>query len=179
MNLDLYHHRRTQDGVSGASGQTRTTRGGRHQITTLTPLPKVWVIANYKETQLTHMAIGQKAEITVDTFPGHTLHGHWTRSRPPRARNSRCCRPTTRPATSPRSCSASRSKSPSTMRTGSPIVWCRACRWRRGSMPGTVRPNEPARPRIAAGVAHRAADPAASIPWVGLWRYSWARSYPP
>jgi membrane fusion protein (multidrug efflux system) len=46
------------------------------QITTLTPLPKVWVIANYKETQLTHMAIGQKAEITVDSFPGHTLRGH-------------------------------------------------------------------------------------------------------
>jgi len=43
---------------------------------TLTPLPNVWVIANYKETQLTHMAVGQKAEITVDTFPGHTLHGH-------------------------------------------------------------------------------------------------------
>jgi membrane fusion protein (multidrug efflux system) len=36
----------------------------------------VWVIANYKETQLTHMAVGQKAEISVDTFPGHLLHGH-------------------------------------------------------------------------------------------------------
>ena len=46
------------------------------QITTLTPLPNVWVIANYKETQLTHMALGQKAEIHVDTFPSHTLHGH-------------------------------------------------------------------------------------------------------
>ena len=46
------------------------------QITTLAPLPNVWVLANYKETQLTHMAIGQKAEITVDTFPGHTLKGH-------------------------------------------------------------------------------------------------------
>jgi membrane fusion protein (multidrug efflux system) len=46
------------------------------QITTLTPLPKIWVIANYKETQLTHMAVGEKAEIRVDTFPGHVLHGH-------------------------------------------------------------------------------------------------------
>jgi membrane fusion protein (multidrug efflux system) len=46
------------------------------QITTLVPLPNVWVIANYTETQLTHMALGQKAEITVDTFPGHTLRGH-------------------------------------------------------------------------------------------------------
>jgi membrane fusion protein (multidrug efflux system) len=46
------------------------------QVTTLTPLPHVWVLANYKETQLTHMAVGQHAEITVDTFPGHTLRGH-------------------------------------------------------------------------------------------------------
>jgi membrane fusion protein, multidrug efflux system len=46
------------------------------QITTLTPLPKVWVIANYKETQLTHMAVGQSAEIRVDTFPDQVLHGH-------------------------------------------------------------------------------------------------------
>jgi membrane fusion protein (multidrug efflux system) len=46
------------------------------QITTLTPLPHVWVIANYKETQLTHMAVGQKAEISIDTYPGRTLTGH-------------------------------------------------------------------------------------------------------
>ena len=46
------------------------------QVNTLTPLPRLWVIANYKETQLTHMAPGEKAEISVDTFPGHTLHGH-------------------------------------------------------------------------------------------------------
>jgi membrane fusion protein (multidrug efflux system) len=46
------------------------------QITSLTPLPNVWVIANYKETQLTHMAVGEKAQVWVDTFPGHTLRGH-------------------------------------------------------------------------------------------------------
>ena len=46
------------------------------QITSLTPLPHVWVIANYKETQLTHMAVGEKAEIRVDTYPGHVLRGH-------------------------------------------------------------------------------------------------------
>jgi membrane fusion protein, multidrug efflux system len=46
------------------------------QVTTLTALPHVWVIANYKETQLTHVAIGQPVSITVDTFTGHTLRGH-------------------------------------------------------------------------------------------------------
>ena len=46
------------------------------QITSLTPLPHVWVIANYKETQLTHMAVGDKAEVRVDTYPGRVLRGH-------------------------------------------------------------------------------------------------------
>jgi len=66
-----------QDGVIG----TRQVKPGQlvgvgSQVTTLTPLPNVWVVANYKETQLTHMAVGQAARVTVDTFPGHTLRGH-------------------------------------------------------------------------------------------------------
>lgn len=66
-----------QDGVLGQ----RQVRPGQYvgvggQITTLTPLPNVWVIANFKETQLTHMAVGQPAEIYVDTFPGRTMKGH-------------------------------------------------------------------------------------------------------
>lgn len=40
------------------------------QVISVVPLDNVWVIANYKETQLTHVAIGQRAEIRVDTFPG-------------------------------------------------------------------------------------------------------------
>ena len=39
------------------------------------PLNNVWVIANYKETQLTHVKIGQRAEITIDTFPGVVVTG--------------------------------------------------------------------------------------------------------
>ena len=39
------------------------------------PLDTVWVVANYKETQLTHVRIGQRASITVDTFPGVTVTG--------------------------------------------------------------------------------------------------------
>ncbi len=66
-----------QDGVLGQ----RQVRPGQFvavggQITTLIPLPRVWVIANYRETQLTHMAVGEKAQIRVDTFPGHVLRGH-------------------------------------------------------------------------------------------------------
>ncbi|MER9305874.1 HlyD family secretion protein [Mesorhizobium sp. M0293] len=32
-----------------------------------------WIDANFKETQLTHMKPGQKAEIMVDTYPGRTF----------------------------------------------------------------------------------------------------------
>jgi membrane fusion protein (multidrug efflux system) len=77
VNLGYTTITATQDGVLGQ----RQVKPGQlvgvgSQITTLTPLPNVWVIANYRETQLTHMAVGQKAEVTVDTFPGQTLHGH-------------------------------------------------------------------------------------------------------
>lgn len=46
------------------------------------PLPKVYVIANYKETQLTHVAPGQPVEITVDSFPRETLRGKVARIAP-------------------------------------------------------------------------------------------------
>ena len=36
----------------------------------------VWVVANYKETQLNDMRAGQPAEIYVDTYPGHVFRGH-------------------------------------------------------------------------------------------------------
>jgi len=36
----------------------------------------MWVQANYKETQLTHVRKGDPAQVTVDTFPGLVLKGH-------------------------------------------------------------------------------------------------------
>jgi len=77
INLGYTRILAPQDGVIGQ----RQIKPGQYvgvggQITTLIPLPHVWVIANYKETQLTHVAVGEPAEITVDTFPGHRLHGH-------------------------------------------------------------------------------------------------------
>ena len=46
------------------------------------PLPKVYVIANYKETQLTHVAPGQPVEITVDSFSREKLRGRVERIAP-------------------------------------------------------------------------------------------------
>jgi membrane fusion protein (multidrug efflux system) len=35
-----------------------------------------WVTANMKETDLTHVANGDPVSVTIDTYPGHTWHGH-------------------------------------------------------------------------------------------------------
>ncbi len=45
------------------------------QLLTVVPLDEVWVTANFKETQLRHMEVGQRAEIHVDSS-GRTLKGH-------------------------------------------------------------------------------------------------------
>jgi membrane fusion protein, multidrug efflux system len=45
------------------------------QLLTVVPLDQVWVTANFKETQLRDMRVGQKAEIHVDSS-GRTLKGH-------------------------------------------------------------------------------------------------------
>jgi len=46
------------------------------------PLPSVYVIANYKETQLTRVKPGQPVDITVDTFSNEKLHGRVERVAP-------------------------------------------------------------------------------------------------
>jgi membrane fusion protein (multidrug efflux system) len=46
------------------------------------PLPNVYVIANYKETQLTRVRPGQPVDITVDSFAGEKLQGRVERIAP-------------------------------------------------------------------------------------------------
>jgi membrane fusion protein (multidrug efflux system) len=66
--------------VDGMVGQ-RQVRSGQYvsvgtQVISVVPLPNVWVIANYKETQMTRIRVGQPARVTVDAFPGTVLRGH-------------------------------------------------------------------------------------------------------
>jgi len=66
--------------VDGMVSQ-RQVRPGQYvsvgtQVISLVPLPHVWVVANYKETQMTRIRLGQPARVTVDSFPGVVLHGH-------------------------------------------------------------------------------------------------------
>jgi membrane fusion protein, multidrug efflux system len=44
-------------------------------ILAIVPLHAVWVLANFKETQLTRIRPGMRAEIQVDTFPDRTFTG--------------------------------------------------------------------------------------------------------
>ncbi len=37
--------------------------------------PEVWVVANFKETQLTHMKKGQRVKIKIDTYPHKRFYG--------------------------------------------------------------------------------------------------------
>ncbi len=45
------------------------------QLLTVIPLDQVWITANFKETQLQHMRVGQKARIKLDSN-GRTYNGH-------------------------------------------------------------------------------------------------------
>ncbi len=66
--------------VSGIVGN-RAVRDGQYVrpgtlLMAIVPLDGVWIEANYKETQLTRMHVGQPAEIAVDSFPDVTIRGH-------------------------------------------------------------------------------------------------------
>ena len=65
------------DGVVGA----RTLRLGQYvqagtQLLAIVPLHDVYIVANFKETQLTRARSGQYVRLRVDTFPGVDLHGY-------------------------------------------------------------------------------------------------------
>ena len=65
--------------VSGIAGN-RAGQVGQYvkagtQLLSLVPLPHVYVTANFKETQLTHIRPGQLAEVSVDAYPDLTLEG--------------------------------------------------------------------------------------------------------
>jgi membrane fusion protein (multidrug efflux system) len=45
-------------------------------LMTIVPLEDLWVTANFKETQLKEMKVGQPVEISVDAIGGKKFHGH-------------------------------------------------------------------------------------------------------
>ncbi len=66
--------------IDGSVGDLAARVGERvnsgERLLSLVPLQAVYVEANYKETQLTRMNIGQPVTLKVDAFPGARLRGH-------------------------------------------------------------------------------------------------------
>jgi len=65
--------------VAGVVG-ARSVRPGQYvrpggQLMSIVPLTDTYVVANFKETQVGRLRIGQEVEITADAFPGRRLHG--------------------------------------------------------------------------------------------------------
>lgn len=66
--------------VDGTIGN-RTLRVGQYvqagtQLMAVVPTTAAYIVANYKETQLTDVRAGQPVDIEVDMFPGRTYRGH-------------------------------------------------------------------------------------------------------
>ncbi|KJC58230.1 hemolysin D [Bradyrhizobium sp. LTSPM299] len=77
LNLSYTEITAPVEGTVGA----RTLRVGQYvqagtQLMAVVPLDAVYVVANFKETQLTHVRNGQPVELTVDSFHGTRLKGH-------------------------------------------------------------------------------------------------------
>ncbi len=77
---DNLRYTRILSPADGLVGQ-RQVRPGQFvnigtQVIAVVPLPNIWVIANYKETQMTNIRVGQRARVVVDAFPDLALTGH-------------------------------------------------------------------------------------------------------
>ena len=77
LNLDYTSIIAPIDGVVG----NRTLRTGQFvqagtQLMSVVPVAGAYVVANFKETQLTDVRKGQAVDIAVDMFPGQLVHGH-------------------------------------------------------------------------------------------------------
>jgi membrane fusion protein (multidrug efflux system) len=76
-NIDYTRILSPADGLVGQ----RQVRPGQFvnvgtQVISVVPLPRIWVIANFKETQMTNVRLGDPARVTVDAFPDLALTGH-------------------------------------------------------------------------------------------------------
>jgi membrane fusion protein, multidrug efflux system len=76
LNLSYTTIRAPIDGTVGA----RSLRPGQYvqagtALMAVVPLKAVYVVANFKETQLTDVHAGQAVAIEIDTFPGATVSG--------------------------------------------------------------------------------------------------------
>ena len=76
-NLNLQYTRVTAEQagrVVKLSGAVGTLAAAGQALMMFVP-DEIWIVANYKETQLRHMRPGQPVEFTIDAYPGRKLTG--------------------------------------------------------------------------------------------------------
>jgi membrane fusion protein (multidrug efflux system) len=76
LNLEYAVIRAPADGVLG----NRKVEPGMvikpiQMITTFVSLSDRWIVANFKETQMTNIRVGQEVEVEIDAIDGHTFQG--------------------------------------------------------------------------------------------------------
>jgi membrane fusion protein, multidrug efflux system len=77
LNLDYTVLRSPVSGlVSRKNAEPGMRVSAGQQLMAIVPLDDVWVTANFKETQLKRMRIGQEVKIKVDAYGGRTYNGH-------------------------------------------------------------------------------------------------------
>jgi len=76
LNLSYTRITSPADGyVTRKSVEPGTTIQAGQPLMAVVPLDEVWITANYKESQITHMKPGQKVTFTVDAYPSMSFKG--------------------------------------------------------------------------------------------------------
>jgi membrane fusion protein (multidrug efflux system) len=77
LNLGYTDIRSPIDGyVGNRAAQVGAYVAAGAYLISVIPADGLWVDANFKEDQLTHMIDGDTATLEVDVLPGHAFHGH-------------------------------------------------------------------------------------------------------
>jgi membrane fusion protein (multidrug efflux system) len=77
LNLGYTEVRSPIDGyVGNRAAQVGAYVAAGAYLISIIPSDGLWVDANFKEDQLTHMVDGDAATVAADVLPGHAFHGH-------------------------------------------------------------------------------------------------------
>ncbi|MEO7111144.1 MAG: HlyD family secretion protein, partial [Polyangiaceae bacterium] len=62
--------------ISRRSVEVGQAVGPERPLLAIIPVDDTWIVANYKEDQLSKMRAGQPADLQIDAFGGRHFHGH-------------------------------------------------------------------------------------------------------
>jgi membrane fusion protein (multidrug efflux system) len=113
--------------VSKRSVQVGQRIAAGSPLMAIVPLEQIWIDANFKESQLQHIRIGQPVEVIADVYGSSVKYKGTVIGFSAGTGGSRCCRRRTPPATGSRWCSACRCASRSIRNRCARIRCASAC----------------------------------------------------